>query len=220
MRFSKSCVAAVLAVLTGVAAGCGAAVDEGSGAESSATAPAFEWSGLPGRQLEVDFPMQMAAATKQGGVPVDVDDVREVAAVGSGSSRLSLIAAGSAEDESTVCFSVRLGRTIAAFHCLPEVAGEALLVRDAAGGETPDVADWVGLVGVARDDVTRVEVRLASGETRDLALNEWRGFGLRESAPDGGAVSVRAYDGSGLLLEEFRIAPQTPPCPSGQPDDC
>jgi hypothetical protein len=62
-------------------------------------------------------------------------------------------------------------------HGAPTADEQAAFIAVTQGGHRGSVVDYVTVAGVARSDVGRVELELQHGETIDLPLNRWRGFG-------------------------------------------
>lgn len=130
--------------------------------------------------------------------------VHEVAAAGSMSDRVSLLAARS--HSGAVCLGVSTFAFVGEFHCVATnsaVRDEALLHFTSGGGARLGDVDRTSVVGIARSDVARVVVTTPSGQ-HDLQLNSARGFAY-DSAADGLPSSISAYGADGALIAEYAV---------------
>jgi hypothetical protein len=62
------------------------------------------------------------------------------------------------------------------------------------GGPTKKRVDWASLIGLAREDVERVTLRLQSGPARTLELRRWPGFGWSGFSLEPGASGKVTVD--------------------------
>lgn len=145
---------------------------------------------------------------------VQTQTIKRVAPLGAsaGSHGLVLVAAPGPAD--VPCFTIINNDIIGAreFSCIDDALEKAPILRFvASGGQVADIADWVGLVGVARSDVSRVTLvpAAAVGSTAEieLPLNAWRGFSYAADAPQPFPKLLRSYGPDGKLIEEEPTVP-------------
>ena len=79
-------------------------------------------------------------------------------------------------------------------------AGErAMVVFFRAGGSNLSVLEEAALVGVVRDDVTRVVASIPTGKEVDLPLNGARAFSYLATSAHAIPSAITAYGGSGQV---------------------
>jgi len=125
---------------------------------------------------------------------------------------LVILAASGPND--SICVTVINDDLISAreFSCIDSSLEKAPILRFvASGGVAPDVADWVGIVGVARSDVSRVTlvpaIAVGSEAEIELPLNAWRGFSYTADAPQPFPKLLRSYGLDGKMIEEESTVP-------------
>ena len=129
---------------------------------------------------------------------VEIDTTRLVTTAGSGNERLSLLAAGGVGGG--VCIAEISGelatpQMTSGFSCpdAERLSGRAVTVEETSGGHRGSVVDYTTLVGITRADVGRVELELVNGETIELPLNRWRGFGYHATDPQRFPKTLSVY---------------------------
>lgn len=161
-----------------------------------------------------------------GYLGVDRASVRRLLAVGEGRERLALLVALDRRDRS-LCVGYRQepepGFLNVDFRCFgPGVAAPVIVFVGRAGG-AGDRVDRLSLVGIARDAVAGIELRLADGATEPVTLRRlpnatFRAIAVEPRAqPFPTAVVVRDADG-GVVAEIALDVAAFPPCPT--PDAC
>jgi hypothetical protein len=190
-------VAFVLAA--GVAIGGRSVGDRGSAASPSASdeLTAREWSN---------------ARTEARRVGLDPSRLRIAAAMPSDTESFAILS--SAPKNGRGCFIVVRGLTVSAPRCVsgygassPGPSTPAALVYTAETSDLPATAAQRSVIGVARDDVTRIRLVTADGMTRGVPLDERsRGFGYGGGKPEVFPVSLEIYGPHGRLLERVRLA--------------
>jgi hypothetical protein len=157
---------------------------------------------LPGKQVRGVF---------RGTGLAQTPDVHELATTGSGSRRTALLIARGERDQ--LCFAVTVARARkASFTCLASWDRAPMLLRVGIGGEARDLTDWFALVGLVRQDVSRVTFDSQHGSTpiRTLRLGSWSGFPWKAFAftsrrrgnlPN----TVLMRDASGLPVQEIDL---------------
>lgn len=168
--------------------------------------PSWTWpEGVPGDPVSVPETVRLAGIERQAfgrdrlGTDVDFATVRQIVAAGSGDQRQAQLAARGLHGD--VCLAVVDGhfprfRSVSPFGCLHRrayTAKQAVFVNESTGGHRGSVVDYVTLTGVVRADVGRVEVELADGQTIELPLNRWRGFGYYTTDPRRFPTTVSVY---------------------------
>jgi hypothetical protein len=90
-----------------------------------------------------------------------------------------------------------------------EPGGSALIQFLTFGGATMQSVGHAELVGLARNDISRVVASLANGTEQELPLNEWRGFDYVSGTADTLPTALVAYgaDGSKRDTINFAVAP-------------
>jgi hypothetical protein len=148
--------------------------------------PSWTWpEGVPGEPIRPSRFVESLNAGAHGRFAdqVDLRTLRQIAAVGEGYGRSSFLAARGVNGD--VCLAKLAGYAGSSFECLhdppkpgvPSTDERAVLIGMSMGGHRGSVVDYASLIGVARADVGRVELELVDGETIELPLNRWRGFG-------------------------------------------
>lgn len=130
--------------------------------------------------------------------------LHEVAAAGSMSDRVSLLAARSSSGD--VCLGVSTFAFAGEFHCVSKnnaMGYEALLHFTSGGGARLGAVDRISVVGIARSDVARVVVTTPSGQ-HEVPVSGARGFAY-DSAADGLPSSISAYGDDGALIGEYGV---------------
>jgi hypothetical protein len=154
--------------------------------------PSWTWpEGVPGEPIRMPEMVRSVNEQLHGKMlrdRVDLSTVREIVSAGTTEAEEAFLAARGLDGD--VCLA-KLGKTashastFSPFECLndpprPGVPGseeQAVFIGASGGGHRGSVVDYSTLVGVARADVGRVELELVNGETIELPLNRWRGFG-------------------------------------------
>jgi hypothetical protein len=146
--------------------------------------PSWTWpEGLPGKPIKASrFVASINATTRD---PVDLNTLREIASVGSGDGQSSLLAARGLNGDVCLAKLAGGGHMGMPFECLHDppkpyaktIEEQPVLTGMSSGGSRGSVVDYASLVGVTRSDVGRVELDLVDGQTIELPLNRWRGFG-------------------------------------------
>jgi hypothetical protein len=169
------------------------------GGEPTAT---WTWpEGVPGEPIEPSSFVVALDAGEHGRFAqhVDLSTLRQIVAMGNGYGRSSILAARGLNGD--VCLAKLTGQAGSPFECLhhpprpgvPSPDAQALQIGMSAGGHRGSVVDYASLIGVARADVGRVELDLVDGETIELPLNQWRGFGYYVTDPQRFPKTLRAY---------------------------
>jgi hypothetical protein len=165
--------------------------------------PSWTWpEGVPGDQVQVPESIRAVSASARGrqADPVDPSTIRQVVSVGNGRAEDAYLAARGLNGDICLAQYGRYGFFLP-FHCLHDALRpgaqsldeRAVLVGNTAGGSRGSVVDYSTLIGVARSDVGRVELGLVDGDTIDLPLNRWRGFGYYATQPGRFPMTLRAY---------------------------
>jgi hypothetical protein len=166
--------------------------------------PSWTWpEGVPGESVPVPETVRLGNIEKQAfgrlGNNVDFGTLRQIVAAGKGKEREVQLAARGLDGD--VCLAVVDGQfprfqSVSPFGCLHRrayIANQAVFVNESSGGHRGSVVDYATLTGVVRADVGRVEVQLADGETIELPLNRWRGFGYYTTDPERFPKTVSVY---------------------------
>jgi hypothetical protein len=167
-------------------------------------APTWTWpEGVPGTPIKppkliVDVNQQ---ANGRFGDPVDLRTVREIVSVGRGYGQSEFLAARGLDGD--LCLTKLSGHEgaggpFSCLHDLPKpgavpVDQQAVMIGMSAGGHRGSAVDYASLIGVVRADVGRVELDLVGGQTIELPLNRWRGFGYYATDPRRFPKTLRVY---------------------------
>jgi hypothetical protein len=157
-------------------------------------APNWTWpEGVPGEPVQAPgMLVQMnATASRRLGDRVDLGTIRRIVSTGRGEGRSDFYAARGLDGDVCLTKLSANGHAGFPFSCLHDPARpgvqpvdeRAVMIGMSAGGHRGSVVDYASLIGVARADVGRVELELADGETVELPLNRWRGFGYYATDP-------------------------------------
>jgi hypothetical protein len=157
-----------------------------------APTPTWTWpEGIPGEAVKPpDLLISVnQSANGRGPDPVDISTVRKIVSVGEGWGKSTYFAARGLDGD--VCLAKMSGYAGSGFECLHDppkpgvqpIDERAFLIGESGGGHRGSVVDYSTLVGVVRADVGRVELELADGETIEVPLNRWRGFGYYATDP-------------------------------------
>jgi hypothetical protein len=164
----------------------------------SEPSPTWTWpEGVPGEPIQVPEMVRSVNEQLHGKMlrdRVDLSTLREIVSSGTAEFDQAFLAARGLNGD--VCLA-KLGRTasrastVSPFECLhdppkpgvPSSDEQAVFLGVSAGGHRGSVVDYSTIVGVARADVGRVELELVNGETIELPLNRWRGFGYSTTDP-------------------------------------
>jgi hypothetical protein len=152
--------------------------------------PTWTWpEGVPGDPVRP--PDIVRSVNGRLGQPVDLSTLRQVVSAGRGHTENAFLAARGLNGD--VCLAkIGGGGSIGGgFECVhdrpkpgvPPLEQRAVLVGEEGGGHRGSVVDYTTLIGVVRADVGRVELELVDGETIELRLNRWRGFGYYTTVP-------------------------------------
>jgi hypothetical protein len=166
--------------------------------------PTWTWpEGVPGKPIKPSRFVVSAneAANGRFGDPVDLGTLRQIVSVGSGFGQSEFLAARGLDGDVCLTKLSANGAVGGPFSCLhdlpkrgvPPVDEQAVMIGMSAGGHRGSVVDYASLIGVARADVGRVELELVDGETIELPLNRWRGFGYYATEPRRFPKTLRAY---------------------------
>jgi hypothetical protein len=166
--------------------------------------PSWTWpEGVPGEPVTPPKLVVSANQSANGrfGDPVDLNSVRQIVAVGRGYGQSEFLAARGLDGD--VCLTKLTGHGSAGgpFECLhdlpkpgvPPVDQQAVMIGMSAGGHRGSAVDYASLIGVVRADVARVELELVDGETIEIPLNRWRGFGYYATDPPRFPKTLRVY---------------------------
>jgi hypothetical protein len=163
--------------------------------------PTWTWpEGVPGDPIKPSSFVVALNAGAHGRYPrVDLKTLHQIVASGEGYGRSSILAARGPDGD--VCIAKLTGHAAGPFECLhhrlrPSVASpgqQAVQIGMSAGGHRGSIVDYASLIGVVRADVGRVELELADGETTELPLNRWRGFGYYVTDPRRFPKTLRVY---------------------------
>jgi hypothetical protein len=168
----------------------------------SEPSPTWTWpEGVPGEPITPPKLLVSVNESANGrwADPVDIRTVRRIVSIGTGYGESSYFAARGLDGD--VCLAKMSGYAGSGFSCLhdpprpgvPPIDDQAVLIGSSAGGHRGSVVDYSTLVGVVRADVGRVELELANGETIELHLNRWRGFGYYATDPQRFPVTLSVY---------------------------
>jgi hypothetical protein len=173
-----------------------------SKARPDTAARGWAWSrDVPGRVTGRD-PLTSTMAQRSA---VDVSTLRELVSAGSGLSVLSLeVGAGPAGRLYVAEHGTGFAGQFAPFDSLT-ARNPALVPFVSVSGPGPDSVTGATLVGVARADVKRVDVTLASSSMMTLPLNRWRAFGYAATTPEALPVTVSAYRADGTKISETAL---------------
>jgi hypothetical protein len=202
-RIARSRSSRVLAgaIVVAAAAALGyATLGRGAGAQTGAWA----WPNgvVPGEPVTVDSFVSRMVDDSPGIVS---SSLREVASVGEQENRNQLLAGKDASG--TVCVAERGGT----FLCLDgRYNPYAVVVFPIVGGSSLDVVDRASLVGIARSDVARVTLLLASGKAVELGLDQWRAFSYEAHGADSVPTQLRAFDPGGHQLQRVGLSSSPP----------
>ncbi|MFL5940362.1 MAG: hypothetical protein ACJ75Q_08665, partial [Gaiellaceae bacterium] len=166
--------------------------------------PSWTWpEGVPGDPIKPPKLIVSANQTANGrfGDPVDLSSVRQIVSVGRGYGQSEFLAARGLDGDVCLTKLTGHGSAGAPFNCLhdlpkpgvPPVDQQAVMIGMSAGGHRGSVVDYASLIGVVRADVARVELELVDGETIELPLNRWRGFGYYATDPGRFPKTLRVY---------------------------
>ena len=175
-------------------------------AEVFGAAPTPTWSwpeGVPGTPITPPKLIVEVNRRANGrfGDPVDLATVRQIVSVGQGYGQSEFLAARGLDGDVCLTKLTRNGTAGAPFSCLHDlpkpgatpVDEQAVMVGMSAGGHRGSVVDYASLIGVVRADVGRVELELVDGDTIELSLNRWRGFGYYSTDPQRFPKTLRVY---------------------------
>lgn len=148
--------------------------------------PSWTWpEGVPGDPIKPSkFVVELNAGENgRFAQHVNLSTLHQIVASGEGYGRSSILAAQGMNGD--VCIAKLTGQAAGPFECLhhrprpsvPSPGEQAVQFGMSMGGHRGSVVDYASLIGVARADVGRVELELVDGETIELPLNQWRGFG-------------------------------------------
>jgi hypothetical protein len=178
----------------------------GGSASRASTDARWNWGTvIPGVPVGANNLTQTVA--RLGGV--DVASIHQLITIGS-ERRFAVLAARGPSN--TVCLSLGGSLFANAFHCLDNrVEEHAIIDYVVRGGSTPESYDYTTILGVLRNDVTRLSVTLDDGSQRDIALNHWRAFAFTANSPDPLPQTLTAYSSDGTALEQ-KVIGEGPLC--------
>lgn len=164
--------------------------------------PTWTWSeGVPGKPIKPSPFVVSLDAGEHGRFAdhVDLRTLRQIIAMGEGFGHSSILAARGLNGD--VCIAKLTGSAGSPFECLhdpsrrgvPSIGEQVVQIGMSMGGRRGSVVDYASLIGVARADVGRVELELVDGETIELQLNQWRGFGYYVTDSRRFPKTLRAY---------------------------
>ncbi|HEY2940526.1 MAG TPA: hypothetical protein VGJ27_12005 [Gaiellaceae bacterium] len=155
----------------------------------SEPSPTWTWpEGVPGEPIEAPAIVRSGNEQLHGKLArdrVDLGSVRQIVSAGDGSAENAFLAARSLNGDVCLAKLGGGGHFGSLFECVhdppkpgvPSSDEQAVFLGVSGGGHGGSVVDYSTIVGVARADVGRVELELVNGETIELPLNRWRGFG-------------------------------------------
>jgi hypothetical protein len=149
----------------------------------------WEWpGGVPGA-THIPTAVERGLAQRSS---VDPASIREVVSAG----HFRLLAGRRGSD---VCLGTSTGTIASSYECASELSRPLFLQTFSEGGAAVDRYE---LVGVARNDVRRVELQLSDGSTQSLPLRRWRAFAFAAARPAPMPVEITAYDSGGPIGSE------------------
>ena len=184
--------------------------------------PTWTWpDGIPGTPIQPPKLVEDTNLNANGrvGDPVDLSTLRRIVAIGQGDGRSEFLAARGLDGDVCLTKLAAAGHVGAPFQCLhdppkpgvPPTDQQAVMIGMSAGGHRGSVVDYASLIGIARADVGRVELELVNGETIELPLNRWRGFGYYATNPKRFPKTLRAYaTWSSFFRRHERLVGQLP----------
>jgi hypothetical protein len=169
-----------------------------------APTPTWTWpEGVPGDPITPPKLIVEVNGEANGrvGDPVDLSTVRRIVSAGNGDGQSEFLAARGVNGDICLARLSAEGHAGGPFECLhdatkpgvPPVDQQAVMIGMSAGGHRGSVVDYASLIGVVRADVGRVELELVNGQTIELPLNRWRGFGYYATDPHRFPKTLSAY---------------------------
>ena len=183
--------------------------------------PTWTWpDGIPGVPIRPPKLVEELNGTANGRVGdlVDLSTLRRIVAIGQGEGRSEFLAARGLDGDLCLTKLASAGHAGAPFQCLHDLrkpgvppTDEAAMIGVSAGGHRGGVVDYASLIGIARADVGRVELQLVNGETIELQLNRWRGFGYYTTDPKRFPKTLSVYaTWSSFFRRHERLVGQLP----------
>jgi hypothetical protein len=183
---------------------------------SSGGGASGEWTwetAIPGDSMAFAAPRVTNSVAAAGRVSsaVSISAAREVAIAapivelpGSG---MTLVSAPAASGDPCFTFVSDEGAT-RQFTCIDGASSQDSILRFVGSGGTKiGTPAWVTVVGLVRNDVSRLTVVSNRGKETDLPLNRWRAFQLHATSLEDFPRFLRSYDADGKLIEELATAP-------------
>jgi hypothetical protein len=176
-----------------------------SGPSTGASGALAKWKwdrGLPGEPT-IPTDLTTRAARFSDVIP---STIQNVIAVKNNEGGLLTISAGYDASGKT-CFGFTgygVGRE---FNCLDARIGDfAVLPYVSMGGRTLQSVDHAAVMGIARSDVSRIELTLVDGSRRKLSVNTWGAFAYLAGPGNSMPKTLEAYGADGSLLQEVNVS--------------
>lgn len=178
-----------------------------AGARIGGSHPGFGWVDTnPGTPVSVRD-VTAAAGQRTG---VSAATIRQLTVTGGDSWAVQLLVGSDAASGRYLSIASPIAQSSFVPMDSLEAGDNALIVFSSLGGSTTTTTDRAALVGVAREDVARVAVRLVGGSEQVLPLNRWRSFEYSATTSTAVPTALLAYDGGGGLLQEKPLASSPP----------
>jgi hypothetical protein len=159
-------------------------------------------AGLPGEPM-IANDLTLRAARFSA---VNPATLRRVIAVENSQGERLTIAAGY-DGTGKKCFGYAQRGLARDFDCVDSLIEDfAVLPYVSTGGRTLRSVDRAAVLGIARNDVARIELTLVDGSRQELPLNRWRAFAYL--ATDGNAMpkTLTAYGEDGSALQDVNVS--------------
>jgi hypothetical protein len=136
---------------------------------------------------------------------VDPATLRRVIAVENSQGEPLTISAGY-DGTGMKCFGYAQPGVARDFDCMDaRIEDFAVLAYVSMGGRTLRSVDRAAVMGIVRNDVSRIELTLVDGSRRELSLNRWRAFAYLSTEGNAMPETLTAYRDDGSVLQEVNV---------------
>jgi hypothetical protein len=175
------------------------------GSSSQPRGPLGKWAwdaGLPGEPM-IASDLTLRAARLSAVNPATLRSV--IAVENSEGERLTISAAYDGTGKK--CFGYAQHGVARGFNCVDaRIEDFAVLPYVSMGGRTLQSVDRAAVLGIARNDVSRIELTLVDGSRQELPLNRWRAFAYLATGGDAMPKTLTAYGEHGSVLQDANVS--------------
>jgi hypothetical protein len=179
------------------------ALAAGSSSQPNGAIGKWAWdTGLPGGST-IANDLTLRAARFSG---VNPATLRNVIAVENSEGERLTISAGY-DGTGKTCFGYAQPGVARDFDCVDaRIEDFTVLPYVSMGGRTLRSVDRAAVMGIVRNDVSRIELTLIDGSRRKLSLNRWRAFAYLATEGNAMPKTLTAYRDDGSVLQEVNVS--------------